>query len=433
MGLASSASAQVIPLTTDRVVPPWNAQRLFDPTPLPELTDRNDRDSLPPEDTPVKNRQQPGYEQIGIRQGSWMFLPSFMAGAFYDSNVFASNFMKRSDIVATFEPSLRARTLWERHGIDVTLDAQQLLYHANPGLNQTNASLKGNAWYDISHDLVVLSSFQIAHLNVGVGSLTSPTGAVQPTPYDFFSGDVSVRKEFNRLSASVGIRTDAYDYGSTRSQNGTVISQDSLDGQVYTLHGRTDYALSPMFGLFTALEGNQRNVRGTPGSSLDSQGFRGLSGVTVGLSNLITGEFGAGYVQQRFVDPTIGTIEGPSYRAMLTWRPTRLMDVHFKAEQLVTETSQTSSTGVLANALQLGVDYELRRNVILSAAAGYETDKFFGMARKDRVTSTDASIKYVLNRFGAISLYHRYTDRNSDIPMFSFDKHQVGINVTAQY
>jgi hypothetical protein len=433
LGFASSASAQVIPLSTDRVAPPWNSQRLFDPTPLPELTDRNNRESLPPEDTPVKNRQQPGYEQIGIRSGSWMFLPSFMAGALYDSNVFASNFMKRSDIAATFEPSLRARTLWERHGIDVTLDAQQLVYNANPGLNQTNASLKGNAWYDVSHDLVVLTNFQIAHLNVGVGSLTSPTGAVQPTPYDLFSGDVSVRKEFNRLSASVGFRTDAYDYGSTRAQDGTVISQDSLDGQVYTLHGRTDYALSPMFGLFTALEGNERNVRGTPGHPLDSQGFRGLSGVTVGLTNLITGEFGAGYVQQRFVDPTIGTVEGPSYRAMLTWSPTRLMDVHVKAEQLVTQTSQTSSTGVLANAIQLGVDYELRRNVILSVAGGYETDKFFGLARKDRVTSTDASIKYVLNRFGAVSLYHRYTDRNSDIPMFSFDKHQVGINVTAQY
>ena len=40
---------------------------------------------------------------------------------------------------------------------------------------------------------------------------------------------------------------------------------------------------------------------------------------------------------------------------------------------------------------------------------------------------------YLLNRFGSISLYHQYTNRNSDIPTFSFDKHQVGINVTAQF
>ena len=91
------------------------------------------------------------------------------------------------------------------------------------------------------------------------------------------------------------------------------------------------------------------------------------------MGNLITGEFGVGYVQQRFVDPTIGTIEGPSYRARLTWRPTRLLDIHFKAEQLVTQTSDTSATGVLANAVQIGLDYELRRNIIVSLAGGYET------------------------------------------------------------
>ena len=68
-----------------------------------------------------------------------------------------------------------------------------------------------------------------------------------------------------------------------------------------------------------------------------------LSGVTVQLTNLLTGEFGAGYVQQRFDDQTIGTIEGPSYRARLTWHPTRLLDIHFNAEQLVTQTADTSS------------------------------------------------------------------------------------------
>jgi hypothetical protein len=433
LGLATPANAQVIPSTNEEVAPPWNAQRIFEPSTLPNLPDPDSREEVPPEDMPVKKRQQPGYEPAGIRAGSWMFNPSLTAGGFYDSNVFSSNTMKRSDIAAVIEPSLRARTLWERHGIDMTLDTQSTVYHGNPGLDQTNASLKGNGWFDIAQDLAVLTNFQVAHLNVGVGTLSSPSGAVQPTPYDLLSGDVSIRKEFNRLTTAVGFRTDSYDYGSTRAQSGTVINQDSLDGQIYSLHGRVDYAFSPVLGWFGGVEGNERNVRGTPGQPLDSQGYRALSGITVGLTNLISGEFGAGYVEQRFDDPTIGTIAGPSYRAKLTWRPTRLLDVHFKAEQLVTETSDTSSSGVLANALQLGLDYELLRNVIVSLGGGYESDRFFGQVRKDHVTTSDASIKYLLNRFGAISLFHRYAARNSDIPAFSFDKHQVGINVTAQF
>lgn len=433
LGLAAPSNAQVIPSTTEQLSAPWNAQRVFEPSSLPDLTDPEARNEIQPEDMPVRKRQQPGYEPAGIRAGSWMFSPKLISGALYDSNVFSSNTTKRADIAAVFEPSLRAHTLWERHGIDLKLDAQSTIYNENSSLNQTNASLKGNGWFDIAHDLAVLANFQIAHLNEGVGTLSSPVNAISPTPYDLFSGDLTVRKEFNRLTTSVGMRVDSYDYGTTRAQDGSIINQDGRDGQIYSLHSRVDYAFSPVLGWFAGVEGNQRNIRGTPAQTLDSQGYRALSGFTVGFGNLLSGEFGAGYVQQRFDASSIGTIEGPSYRAMLTWRPTRLLDVHLKAEQIVTETSVTSSTGVLANAFQLGLDYEFRRNVIISLAGGYENDRFFGQTRKDTVMTSDARIKYLMNRYGSISIFHRYTDRNSDIPAFSFDKHQVGINVTAQF
>lgn len=437
IGLASPARAQVVPLAFDPLAPPWNAQRLFEPTPLPDLPDRDTREDyreeIQPEDSPVKTRQQPGYEPVGIRNGSWMYNPSLAAGLLYDSNVFSSNTTKRSDIAAVVEPNLRAHTLWERHGIDLRLDAQSMVYNQNPSLNQTNASFKGNAWIDVTPDLTVLTAFQAAHLNEGVGTLSSPVNAIAPTPYDLFSGDVSVRKEFNRLTTSVGISASSYAYGSTKAQDGSTIDQSFRSGQIYTVHGRVDYAVSPMLGWFAGVEGNQRNLRGTIDHPLDSDGYRALSGFTFGLTHLITAEIGGGFVQQRFVDPTVGTVSGPTYRALLTWSPTRLLDVHFRAEQVVTETSETGSTGVIANAVQLGLDYELLRNVVISVAGGYEKERFVGQLRRDNVISTDANVKYLMNRFASVSVFHRYLKRDSDIPVFSFDKHQVGINVTAQF
>jgi hypothetical protein len=433
LGLASPAHAQAIPPISDPVAPPWNASRVFAPTSSQDLTDPDSREEVAPEDMPVKSRQQPGYEPVGIRADSWMFTPALISGGFYDSNVFSSNTIKKSDLAAVVEPTLDAHTLWERHGIDLKLDVQQTTYDQNSSLNQTNASLKGNAWFDIAHDVAVLTSFQVAHLNEGVGTLSSPSNAVQPTPYDLFSGDITLRKEFNRLTASIGTGVDSYQFGNTRAQDGTIISQDGRDGQIYTVHGRIDYAFSSTLGWFSAAEGNQRDLRGTPGEPLDSQGYRVLTGLTFGLTNLIKGEVGFGYVEQRFVDPTIGTIAGPSYRASLTWSPTRLLDIHYKAEQLVTETADTGSTGVLANAQQLGFDYELLRNVVISVAGGYETDRFYGQLRKDDVISTDARVKYMFNRFAAVSLYHQYIQRNSNISTFSYDKNVVGINVTAQF
>ncbi|WP_454625483.1 outer membrane beta-barrel protein [Bradyrhizobium cenepequi] len=381
----------------------------------------------------MKGRLQPGYEPVGIRSGSWMFNPSLITGGFFDSNVFASNTDIRSDVAAVVEPQLRAHTLWERHGIDLKLNAQETVYKENSSLNQTNASLKGNGWIDIAHDMALLGSFQVAHLNEGVGSLSSPANAIAPTPYNLYSGDVSFRKEFNRLTTSVGFRTDSYDFGSTVSQDGRTINQDARDGQIYSLHSRIDYAFSETLGWFVGAEGNVRDLRGQPLQPLSSQGYRALTGVTFGLTRLFTGEIGVGYVQQRFVDPTIGTIEGPTYRARLTWSPTRMIDVHFNAEQIVTQTSDTSATGVLANAVQLALDYELRRNVIVSLAGAFESDRFFGQPRKDQVTTSDARVKYLLNRFAAIAVYYRFTSRESNISTFSYDKHLVGLNVTTQF
>jgi hypothetical protein len=108
IGLASPAHAQAIQSTNEEIAPPWNAQRIFEPSSRPELTDPNVPEEVPPEDMPVKKRQQPGYEPVGIRAGSWMFNPSLISGGLYDSNVFSSNTMKRSDFAAVIEPTLRA-------------------------------------------------------------------------------------------------------------------------------------------------------------------------------------------------------------------------------------------------------------------------------------------------------------------------------------
>jgi hypothetical protein len=433
LAVVCPARAQVVPIEVLPVVPPWNMQQLFEPSWLPDLTNPDLRPVIAPEDLPVRQRLQPGYEAVGIRAGSWMFNPLITGGTLFDSNVFSAPSGAQSDLAAVAQATMRAHTLWGQHGLDLQANVQSFAYLDHPGLDQTNANLRGTGWLDLRHDAQILTAFQIAHLNEGVGTLSSPTGAVKPTPYDLFSSDVTYRQEFNRLAAAIGARIDSYSYGTTEAQNGTVINQDNRDGQIYRLHGRVDYTLSPKFGVFTAAEGNTRDLRGTPANPLDSSGYRLLAGTNIELTHLITGEFAAGYSSQRFADVTVGTIAGAAYRALVAWHPTRLLDITFKAEQVVTESSDTTSTGVRADAVQLGVDYELRRNVVFSAVAIFELENFFNQVRTDRVTTVGSQLKYILSRYGYISLEHRFVRRDSSIPTDSFDKNQVMFNVTAQF
>jgi hypothetical protein len=428
-----AATAQVVWPPVPASEEPWNAQRVLEPVPFVRQWERKGADEILPEDTPVKTRVQPGYEPRGARLGVWMFEPSLTTGSYYSSNVFSSPTDKRSDLVFQAHPSLRAYTLTERHSLAVQADVKTDTYRNNSGLDQVDAIIKARGRFDIWHDAAILTDVRAAHLNEAVGSLTSPAGAVQPTPYNFATGDVTYWRRFNRFAASVGMRVDTYDYGSTRAQNGSVINQDSRDGQIYVGHGRLDYVISPKIGVFTAVEGNRRDLRGTPTQSLSSQGYRVLGGVNLEFTRLIRGEIGVGYADQNFEAASIARAAGPAYRVLLTWSPTRTVDVKFRAESVVTQAVDTAVTGIRADSVQLGFDYELRRNVVVSVAAIYEKDRFFGQPRDDRVLASIAEVRYLLNRVWSVSLRHQYTNRDSNIPTFVYDKHEVGINATAQF
>jgi hypothetical protein len=429
---ASKAGAQVIP-TREIMMPPLSTFHVFEPWPFPLLSDPDTRDEVAPEDTPVKNRVQPEYATRGIRSGAWMFNPFVSAGALYDSNVFSSSTGQQSDVAAQIGAGLRAHSLWERHGIDTQLSTLSTLYPNHSGLNQTDANLITRGHYDIDHSTQLWGAFRAAYLHVGVGTLSSPAGAVEPTPYSLVSGNLTLRKELGRVTTVLGVQLDDYNFGSTRAQDGSIINQDSRSGPIYSAYGRVGYAFSEKSAFFTSVEVNRRDLQGTPAESLQSSGYRALAGVDIELTHLIKGEIAGGYMKQHFMASSIGNIEGPAYRAMLTWSPSRLVDVHFNAEQIVTEASDTSSTGILANAVQAGVDYEFRPNVILSAAATFEKDHFKGEPREDNVYALDNQIKYLLNNVTSLSFQYRYTRRDSNFPGFSYDKHQVGINAAAQF
>ncbi len=407
---------------------------MFAPAPLPDLIDPDIREQPLPEDLPMRKRHWPEYDPVGVRYGSWMFSPSLTVSPYFDSNVFSSNVNKRSDFVTGVNPNLRAQTLWERHGIDLQLDSKSLFYSQNSSLNQTDLAFKGSAHYDISRTTTLLAAWQVARLNEGVGTLSSPSGAVAPTPYNLLSGDVTVRQEFNRLTAAGGVRVDSYQWGSTHAQNGATIDQSNRDGQIYAGHTRFDYAVSPKLALFTAFEANRRDIRGNPGQTFSSDGYRLLSGTAIELTHLIIGEFGIGYAAQRFDSPLNPNIEGLAYRGKLRWSPTRRIEVNFLTERIVTQSSDTSVQSLFATLYQLGVDYELRPNMVLSVAGTFEDDRFQeGDARHDTVLGADARFKYVLNPFASISLWYRFIHRTSNIPLTGYDRQQVGIDAKAQF
>jgi hypothetical protein len=430
---AENVCAQLIVDQPQIIAPPWISQRIFDVAPLPQLSDPADRDPVAPEDTPVRTRVHPEYQPRGARQGAWMFYPTVAASGFYDSNVYASANKVEDDFVSRFAAGLRAQSLWERHNLEVQLATQSLLYAHHPGLNQSDVEFKARGRIDVDHATQILTTLQAAFLHVEVGSLNSPGNAAEPTPYGFLSGDATLRKQFGRFTASIGARADSYDFGETRALNGATINQDFKDGQIYKAYERLEYAISEKTALFASFENNWRQLRGSPGSSLDSKGYRALAGIDLEITRLIRGELAAGYQSQNFDSPSITDVAGPAYRVFLTWSPTRRLDFRFNAEQVITQISDTSTSSVLASAIQAGIDYELRPNLVLSGTAIFEQDQFKGQPRDDDVYAAELRLKRAFNNVTSASIFYRYLRRDSNIPMNSYDRQIIGVSASAQF
>jgi len=240
----------------------------------------------------VTTRQWPGYEPTGIRDHDWMFYPSLSVGGFFSSNVFASSGDQKSDIAGVLNPALRVERLSERNPMTFDAYAKSTKYSHYTGLDQTDARARLKGRLALRESDAILYDFQAAYLHEAVGSLSSPLGAVSPTPYGYTHEDLTYWHHRDRLSFSLGASNENYDFGSTQAQNGSTINEDGRDGSVNKLHSRFDYAFTANFGAFTAIEGNIRDLRGSPTASLSSQGFRSLTGVNFNLTHLISGEVG---------------------------------------------------------------------------------------------------------------------------------------------
>ena len=75
---------------------------------------------------------------------------------------------------------------------------------------------------------------------------------------------------------------------------------------------------------------------------------------------------------------------------------------------------RTSAAGSMVSSLELGVDHELMRNVILGANGSLTRDDFEGISRTDYIYGAGADVTYLLNRYFSFGLDYGYQRRDAD-------------------
>ena len=384
-------------------------------------------------DIPVRRRPRPGYEAIGIRAGSMMFYPGLLAEATYNSNVYAVPTGEQGDSAFFIAPQLTAQSDFSNHELKLDFGLNHLEYFDLTAESRTNAHAAASGRLDVRSDLAIAMAGKIARRHEERGTSNSPFLAAEPVPYDEYDASMSVTKSFNRLEVSTGGAFEHRDYHDVKMVGGGTLDQDFRDGEIYVLGGRVAYRLKPGFRVFADGRYNWRRFNNLPGLNGDSEGYNLLAGAEFNVTSMVHGEVGIGYLSQSYAASGVSDATGLSYFADVIWTATPLITVTVGGRRKVDETALAIAPGRVDSSAYVRIDYELRRNFIVSPSINVVYEDYTGIAREDWVVEPGLRLDYLINRHFSVGARYIYTSRNSNVNVNDFDRHLVGINAKAQF
>jgi len=391
----------------------------------------------------VLERERKDYDAIGVHAGGFSIFPRLDTRVVYSSNVFAAATNEVSDHYVALTPTVEARSNWNRHQLQAEGGLRLKRYADRSSENQDGWFLRTNGRLDIHGDSYATALLQRERLYEERGEPDASGLAAEPLPIDAWQANLRGVGQFNRLRLGAGVVYRDLDFQNVPRIGGGVFGTAGRDRNSRTYDVKAEWAISPdtaVFGqlVYADIDYGQGRLLDTSGVLVapdrDSKETGVLLGANFDLSALVRGEVGAGYVRRKYQEPTFRDVSGLSVKGMVEYFPTQLTTVTANARRTVEDSIQTNASGFFATGAGVRVDHEFRRNILLNAAADYETQEYDGIDRTDKVTTLSAGATYLVNRtVGVNASVGRVSRDSSGAQQFrSYDELRASIGVILQ-
>ncbi len=379
----------------------------------------------------VNGRARPEFDPVGIALGGGFTLfPEVAAGVVYDDNVYRVASPKRDDAYAQIRPRILIQSNSPLHPVSLEATATARRYASIETENSEQYSLTATAASEIA-------AGTHAALTAGYSRLLEPRGSSgdlfiggKPITYDLAQASGTLSRDVGLFGLEIGGDLSRYDYNAVKVA-GVALDQDYRDFRNYGAHARVAYAIGPSIAAFVRGEIEHSDYPKFDMLNRNSRGYNLLVGVELGLGNLFNGSFGIGYLHENFADPLFSNISGLDYNVALNWSPTTLVSVSLKGARSIERSPFEGSAGGLQTTLSAGVDYELLRQLILSADTSYIRQSFRGFDRRDDYHEAQVGARYLVNRIVSAALTLNYRRQTSaGIGARDFNSFGASVGVT---
>jgi len=121
------------------------------------------------------------------------------------------------------------------------------------------------------------------------------------------------------------------------------------------------------------------------------------------------------------------------------WNVTPLTTLHGSVYRSIWETTQVGVSGVFATDMNVGVEHELLRQLLLSVDFDYDVREYngfnsavFNEDRDEGIYSIGVGGKYIFSRFLSMDVSYQFRKRNVNRDLRDYQTNQVFINLVGR-
>lgn len=347
----------------------------------------------------VTSRARPELDPLGGRIGGFLLYPKLSLGEELNDNIFAVDDDQDLDFITTVTPSLRLRSDWNNHALNVdgALTVGRYADHQSENFEDFRVGTDGRV--DITRNSNASALVRYSELHEERSSPDDESGR-EPTEYSVTNFLLSYFHRFNRLSFDIDGTTRLIDFDDVATSTG-VINEDDRDRTIVEGSVRAGYEIVPEYEAFIRATGNTRlydDDFDDLGLNRDSFGYEVVVGTAIDFSGVTFGDIFVGYTSQEFDDDNLSTVRGVTFGGKVTWNLSGLTTLTGSITRTIEEVTSSRASGRFTTRAGITADHELLRNLLLNASIFGIRRDFEGIDRNENDAMFGLGAKYMMNR-----------------------------------
>lgn len=371
-------------------------------------------DLSPVKQVSVRNRPRPEYEPVGIHVGLLRISPSLAISESYDDNVFVQDHPRLSDEITTVRGevsvSSSTRMPWSVFG---NVTTRQYATHASE--DRTDWTTGASLTQLIGRRGQATLSGEYGRAHLGRNDTSFPTAAADPPAFDTGTVQLDFIQPFAAGQFSLSAYLEADDFNDVKLISGGSLDQDFRDRNIWNIDARTDFAIGATTSLFLRLTHRQQDYGDSDdasGLNRDASDSAAYVGSAFLISNLMRADLGIGALRVDNDDPSQEDRTSLAVSGDIQFYVTQLLTATLDLRRSSGASDIQNSSSFIATTGKVALDYELRRNLILSLSFSKSQRDYSNLGDSDEITDYGFDALWLINRRGRLSIGISHDDQD---------------------